>query len=127
MSKWGTMILDSCPPELGNKVAAPLEVVRAAFQTIGEVYGHPTRISPLLPRPGLMLVGYAASAAMLLEHAVWSHNTKTLDREVDVEVFVRWVNEGGLSSSLQEVLEITAGRNDERPSMNSMLVYGPKL
>ena len=127
MSKWGTMILDSCPPELGNKVAGPLEVVRAAFQTIGEVYGHPTRISPLLPRPGLMLVGYAASAAMLLEHAVWSHNTKTLDREVDVEVFVRWVNEGGLSSSLQEVLEITAGRNDERPSMNSMLVYGPKL
>ena len=74
-----------------------------------------------------MLVGYVTSAAMLLEHAVWSHNTKTLDREVDVEVFVRWVNEGGLSSSLQEVLEITAGRNDERPSMNSMLVYGPKL
>lgn len=125
--KWGTKILDSCPPELGTKILAPLEAVKAAFQTIGEIYGHPGRISPLLPRPSLMLVGYAASAAMLLEHAVWSYDTKTSDRDVDAEVFVRWVNEGGLSSSLREVLEITAGRNEERVSMNSMLAYGPKL
>lgn len=126
-SKWGTKILDSCPPELGTKISAPLEAVKAAFETIGKIYGHPTKISPLLPRPGLMLVGYTASAAMLLEHAVWSHNTKTSDWDVDTEVFVRWVNEGGLSSSLREVLEITAGHDEERISMNHMLAYGPKL
>lgn len=74
-----------------------------------------------------MIVGYAASATMLLEHAVWSHTTKTSDRDVDAEVFVRWVNEGGLSSSLREVLEVSTGHNGERISMNSMLVYGPRL
>lgn len=127
VSKWGSKILDSCPPELGSKVGTPLEAVKAAFQTIADVYHHPTRISPLLPRPGLMLVGYAASAAMLLEHAVWSHNMKTSDRDVDVEVFVRWANEGGLSSSLREVVEIAAGHDRERISMNSILAYGPRL
>lgn len=128
MSKWGTKILDSCPSELGNKVRAPLEAVKAAFQTIDDIYRHPTRISPLLPRPGLMLVGYAASAAMLLEHAMWSHNTKIPERDVDTEVFVRWVNEGGLSSSVREVLEITTsglGHDGERIRMNSTLAYGP--
>lgn len=127
MSKWGTKILDSCPPELGSKVWAPLEAVKAAFQTIDGIYGYPTRISPLLPRAGLMLVGHAASAAMLLEHAVWSHNTKTSDRDVDAEVFVRWVNEGGLSSSFREVLEISTGHNGARISMNGTLAYGSKL
>lgn len=105
----------------------PLEAVKAAFQTINEIYRHPARISPLLPRPGLMLVGYAASAAMLLEHAVWSHDTKTSNRDVDAEVFVRWVNESGLSFSLREVLEIARGHDGERTSMNSTLVYGPQL
>ncbi|KAG8214654.1 hypothetical protein J3R82DRAFT_9732 [Butyriboletus roseoflavus] len=126
-TNWGTKILDSCPSELGSKVRAPLEAVRAAFQTIDDIYRHPTRISPLLPRPGLMLVGYAASAAMLLEHAVWSHNTKISERDVDAEVFVRWVNEGGLSSSVREVLEIARGlgHHEERIRMNSTLVYGP--
>ncbi|KAG6377152.1 acyl-CoA dehydrogenase/oxidase C-terminal [Boletus reticuloceps] len=38
---WGTKILDSCPPELGSKVQATLEAVKAAFQTIDKVYGHP--------------------------------------------------------------------------------------
>ena len=127
MSKWGTKIINSCPLELRSKVQAPLETVKAAFQTIDEIYGHPTGMSSLLPRPGLMIVGYAASATMLLEHAVWSHTTKTSDRDVDAEVFVRWVNEGGLSSSLREVLEISTGHNGERISMNSMLVYGPRL
>lgn len=106
---------------------APLEAVKAAFQTIDEIYGHPTRISPLLPRPGLMLVGHAVSAVMLLEHAVWSHNTKAPDRDVDAEVFVRWVNEGGLSSSFREVLDIATGHDGDRIAMNSMLAYGPKL
>ncbi|KAF8558238.1 acyl-CoA dehydrogenase NM domain-like protein [Imleria badia] len=124
---WGTKILDSCPLELRSKVRAPLEVVKAAFQTIDEIYGHPTRMSPLMPRPGLMVMGHAAAAAMLLEHAVWSHNVKTSDRDADTEVFVRWVNEGGLSSSLREVLEIAPGHNGERISMNSTLAYGPKL
>lgn len=91
------------------------------------MYSHPKRMHPLLLRPGLMLVGHAASAAMLLEHAVWSDNTKTLDRDVDANVFVRWVNEGGLLSSFREVVDITAGRQGERLSMNSTLVYGPKL
>lgn len=127
MFKWGTKIIDSCPPELRSKVGAPLEAVKAAFQTIDEIYRHPTRISPLLPRPGLMLVGYAASAAMLLEHAVWSHDTKTSDRDVDAEVFVRWVNEGGLSSSFREVLEVVRRHDGERVSMNGTLVYGAKL
>ncbi|KAF9241123.1 hypothetical protein BU15DRAFT_73601 [Melanogaster broomeanus] len=92
---WGKKIIDSCSPELKDKLEASLEAVRNAFHQIREVYGKPAEISPLVPRPALMLVGYAASAAMLLEHAVWSDNTKALERDIDAEVFTRWVNEGG--------------------------------
>lgn len=114
---------------MGSKLSAPLEAVKAVFQMIDNIYSHPTKFSPLLPRPGLMLVGHAASAVMLLEHAVWSHQMKTPDRDVDAEVFVRWVDEGGLLTSFREVLEIVnfKGRDGERMLMNSMLVYGPKL
>ena len=52
-------------------VSAALHTLRVAFQMINKVYHHPTaRNLPLLPRPGLMLVGHAALAAKLLEHAV---------------------------------------------------------
>lgn len=49
---------------------------------------------------------------MLLEHAVWSHNTKTSNRDVDAEVFVRWESESGLSSSFREALEISTGLSE---------------
>jgi len=111
-----------------------------AHWNLGTKYGHswkpsksplkqymkPTKISALMPRPGLMLAGRAASAAMLLEQAVWSHSTKISDREVGAEVFVRWVNEGGLSSSFWEVLEISTRHSEERISMKRTLVHGPK-
>jgi hypothetical protein len=73
-----------------------------------------------------MLTGYAASATMLLEHAVWSDNTMSSERDVDAEVFTRWVCEGGLLSSLKELRSVLA-HGKARSEMNSILTYGPKL
>ncbi|KIJ17834.1 hypothetical protein PAXINDRAFT_111449 [Paxillus involutus ATCC 200175] len=123
---WGKKIIDSCSPELKRKLEAPLEAVRTAFQQIHEVYSKPTEISSLVPRPALMLTGYAASATMLLEHAVWSDNTMSSERDVDAEVFTRWVCEGGLLSSLKELRSVLA-HGKARSEMNSILTYGPKL
>lgn len=119
--------LDYCPPELRSKAWAPLEAVKAAFQTIEEIYGQSHEIPPLLPRSELMLVCHAVSAAVFREHAKWSHTMKTSDRGVDLEVFVRWMNEGGISSSFREVLEISTRHSGARISMSSTLACGHKL
>ncbi|KIJ62634.1 hypothetical protein HYDPIDRAFT_93981 [Hydnomerulius pinastri MD-312] len=125
-TSWGNKIIDSCSPELERELEVPLGELKAAFQQIQEVYSKSTGISPLVPRPALLLVGYAASATMLLEHAVWSDSTKTAERGADVEVFTRWVSEGGLRQSSKEV-QTALGLGKERITMNSTLAYGPKL
>lgn len=45
-----------------------------------------------------MLVGYVASGVYLLEHALWEGS-----EDIDVEVFSRWMIDGGLKSTVEEV------------------------
>lgn len=45
------------------------------------------------------------------------------EREIDVEVFRRWVLEGGLTGAVEDVKR-ARGFGDERVKMNLGIVYG---
>jgi hypothetical protein len=80
-------------------------------------------MSPLLPRPGLVLTGFIASSTFLLEHAAWAYGTKKSSAEIDIEVFRRWTIEGGLKGAIDDASRANAN-SDERAKMNSSLVFG---
>lgn len=98
-----------------------------------------------MPRPALMLFAHVTSALCLLEHASWSYaeaeagltslytragnasekSTKVNDHEIDVEVFVRWVEEFGLQKAIRDVEAVWEfGNGKEREWMDSVIVYG---
>jgi len=83
-------------------------------------------LSPLVPRPALILVGYIASGLYLLEHATWAHNTGQPDCVSDVEVFRRWTLEGGLVAAIEDVRRVKTA-SEERMNLSSMIVYAGPL
>jgi hypothetical protein len=56
-----------------------------------------------------------------LEHAIWS--TAQGHGEVDVEAFRRWVNESGLSASIEDVKK-AMDDPELRSRQNAAIVYG---
>lgn len=94
-----------------------------------------------MPRPALMLFAHLTSALYLLEQAVWSYNQAqnasrhsshhinpvhyAHEHEVDIEVFVRWVEEFGLGKALRDVEAVWEfGTGEERYRMDTAVVYG---
>ena len=67
-----------------------------------------------------MLVASIASSVYLLEHAIWS---KTTQGQVDVEVFRRWVLEGGTAAAIEDVKEAKEGRKN-RIDVNFAITFG---
>lgn len=80
-------------------------------------------IHPLLPRPALFLFCHVASSLYLLEHAIWAVNTKEPEAQTDVEVFRRWVLEGGLDAALETVRRTKSAQKD-RVQLDAAIVYG---
>ena len=81
-----------------------------------------------MPRPALLLFGYVASASSLLEHALWSHETKQPEENLDIESFKRWVAEAGLVGAKEDVERVLSERdNQSRSAMDSNLLFGSKL
>ncbi|KZT23442.1 hypothetical protein NEOLEDRAFT_1157320 [Neolentinus lepideus HHB14362 ss-1] len=115
--QWANSILSSCPGAMATEAVA----LRSAVEELQATYTPP--ISPLVTRPALFLFGYVASALYLLEHAVWSSATSQPERETDVEVFKRWVAEGGLQSSVGAVRTARAVAQGNRSKMNRAIVY----
>ena len=79
-----------------------------------------------------MLVGAVASSIYLLEHAIWSYKNSEPTKELDSEVFRRWVLEGEVEGALQAVRRIRTGDSRRnRAQVNSQLAFGgivgPKL
>ncbi|KAI6042677.1 hypothetical protein EDC04DRAFT_2866644 [Pisolithus marmoratus] len=122
---WAKAILDSCSPEFNLQHATALGILRTAVKRIREVYQEPGRLSPLVIRPALLLVGHTAASLALLEHAMWSWRRSTED-STNVEVFRRWVVEGGLSASMEEVGHLM-GQSQPRMQMNNAITYRTKL
>lgn len=118
---WGRSVVSACPMSLHNQVKQPLTILRAAITDLSTVYTLP--IPALMPRPALLLFGYTASSLYLLDHTIWSHMNGEAEREIDVEIFRRWVLEGGLTGAVEDVKR-ARGFGDERVKMNLGIVYG---
>ena len=98
-------------------------IVQEAIDEISVAYAKP--MSPLIPRPALMLLGAIASSIYLLEHAVWAEVQPEFANNLDAEVFRRWVIEGGMEGAIQAVkrAKVNAGA---RAALNSALVFGSR-
>lgn len=70
-----------------------------------------------------MLMGYVASALFLLEQAVWSQGTGSIDSLLDSEVFRRWIMEAGLVAAIEDVIRAQAA-SKEREATDVALVFG---
>ncbi|KAJ7687739.1 hypothetical protein B0H17DRAFT_1069592 [Mycena rosella] len=77
--------------------------------------------NPLLPRSILTLFAYVASGLFLLEHAVWARAHHESSADIDRDVFERWVEEGGLKGTLEEIAGLEKGV-EERIRSNERLV-----
>lgn len=119
--QWAENTLSSCPSSLARQLAGPLSTLQAALKDITRSYTHP--VPPLLPRPALFVFCHVASALHLLEHAVWASKNGESTAEVDVEVFRRWVEEGGLNSAIESLHQARDAGKD-RSAMDSRIVYG---
>lgn len=73
-----------------------------------------------MPRPALFLVGYIASSLYLLEHA--TQNREDTERAADLEVFERWVLEGGLVAAIEDVVR-TKKQGDARALADSKIAF----
>ena len=100
-NQWSKDIIATIPQSIRGRLQPAVALISTGLAILPEIYTPP--VATLVPRPGLMLVGYLASSTYLLEHAVWSWSNGIDDRETDVEVFSRWVMERGLASAIQDV------------------------
>jgi hypothetical protein len=96
--------------------------LQAALGDLGTTFVFP--MPDLMPRPALFLVAHIASSLFLLEHAVWSHTTAEPEEPLDIEVFCRWVTEGGLVAVIEDVKR-AKGSSAKRALADSVIVYGP--
>lgn len=120
--QWAGDILSRIQPSLLVTLKQQVELVQAASDILRSALAKP--IAPLVPRPALMLLGYVTTALYLLEHAIWSYENhlSSVELEIDVEVFARWVGESGLDAAVKDVQKAKAA-GPERMRQNEMLVY----
>lgn len=70
-----------------------------------------------------MLVGAIASSAYLLEHAIWSYTISEPTKDLDIEVFARWILEGDMEAAIHAVRRAKADI-EGRINSNYALVFG---
>ncbi|CDO71419.1 hypothetical protein BN946_scf184909.g13 [Trametes cinnabarina] len=97
--KWANDIMASCPSQLAESLREPLALLRKGLDVLTGTYDAP--MHPLVPRPALFLFCHIACSVYLLEHALWAVKTSEPGNENDIEVFKRWVEEGGLYTALE--------------------------
>ncbi|KAF8964393.1 acyl-CoA dehydrogenase/oxidase [Flammula alnicola] len=119
---WTASVMDSCPASLRQEFSPAFSILKEAIEEVIPSYKKP--MNPLVPRPALMLIGAIASSIYLLEHAIWSYNNSEPTKDLDVEVFKRWIFEGGVEGAIQAVQRAKVN-TEERVKLNSALVFGP--
>jgi hypothetical protein len=126
LKQWARSTITLTPSTLIQELKPSLVLLENALVELSTTYTK--QISPLVPRPALLLVGSIASSTYLLEHAIWSYTQKESEAELDVEVFNRWIVQSGLEANILEVSKAKdAGRTQERVKTNKKLVFGTKL
>ncbi|KAJ7176895.1 acyl-CoA dehydrogenase NM domain-like protein [Mycena filopes] len=116
--QWGQQIISSA-----QKKSPALSRLEQTLTSLPALFRQ-TR-NPLLPRSILTLFATTASALFLLEHAVWARATGEAEAATDLAVFERWVEEGGMQATLDEIRDLEAAGED-RIRVNGLLV-GAKL
>ncbi|KAL0961129.1 hypothetical protein HGRIS_006103 [Hohenbuehelia grisea] len=118
---WAKSTIDSCPSPLKETIADQLTALGVALDDLSSAYTQP--IATLVPRTGIFVIGHVSAAVYLLEHAIWSHTTGQAEKDVDVEVFRRWVVDGGLIKALAHMNRAKRAGN-ERVVGNQAIVFG---
>ncbi|KAG6854651.1 hypothetical protein C0991_003299 [Blastosporella zonata] len=118
---WVEEVVSSCPTDLQERLQEPLGILNGALSELGASLQKP--IAPLVPRPALMITGYVASTALLLEHAIWSHGIGHSERDTDAEIVYRWAVEGGMVSAVEDVRRARQNGNN-RGKANSLIAFG---
>lgn len=98
--------------------------MKSGLDELSTAYQHP--IPTLIPRPALILFDYIASSLYLLEHAIWSHNSKEQENEIDEEVLKRWVLESGMVGAIDDLNRMRK-KGSERVAMDLEIVYGKEV
>ncbi|GAA5933039.1 hypothetical protein JCM3775_005296 [Rhodotorula graminis] len=83
--------------------------------------------NPRLPRPFLFLLGFVASAAYLVEQALWSTRARRPEAQLDAWVVERWVADGKAveaAAAVERVLGESEGEAREAAQRERDLVYG---
>jgi hypothetical protein len=117
--QWGQDIISSCSISLRPQIQKQLTLLLTALDNLAGIFM--VDIPSLMPRPALLLMGYTASSLYLLEHAIWSFTNA--ESPVDVEVFRRWAEEGGLTEAIEGVQRAKEG-TDQRELANSAIAFG---
>jgi hypothetical protein len=99
-----------------KNLKARIDILKTTFQV---------PVARLLPRPALILMGYVLSSIYLLEHALWSHENSQPEKEVDLDVFKRWMDDSGFIAAVEDLKKAKAGSEDAIRS-NNVLVFGSK-
>lgn len=120
-SQWANAIIASVPLTLLADISPAISLLQVALSQFTSAFTKP--VSPLVPRPGIMLFGYMTAALYLLEHAVWSHVNNEPEREIDAEAFTRWIEEVGMDTAVKEV-QTMKHAGEARIKKNVAFVYG---
>ncbi|KXN88081.1 Putative acyl-CoA dehydrogenase AidB [Leucoagaricus sp. SymC.cos] len=124
---WARSVVASTPSSLVSKLNSSFAILDKALAELSTTYTG-KQISPLVPRPTLLLVGSIASSVYLLEHAIWSYNQREREADIDVDVFARWIVESGLEANVEVVRKAKdAQLVKERVKANERIVFGTKL
>ncbi|KAK4047391.1 hypothetical protein OIV83_005438 [Microbotryomycetes sp. JL201] len=126
--EWVQDIMSSAPNEwdFGKEnaiVKADLDLVARAANE----YTSPAAADPRLARMLLYHLGYLASAACLVEHAVWSIRHDQGEAKVDQAAASRWIRFGdarSTSSQLEDLLNDSDSVRAEERRLDAALVYG---
>ncbi|KAJ8503332.1 hypothetical protein ONZ45_g10962 [Pleurotus djamor] len=118
---WGRKIIASCPSTLKAGLKEPLDILLKALDDVAVAYTQP--ISPFMPRAGLFVIGHVASGLFLLEHSIWSTSANDESKDIDVEVFRRWIVEGGLTKALVDLAQTRSAGADRASSDFSMVFH----
>lgn len=113
-------MIASCPEALAAGYKEAFDILRPALEELGDAYKQP--VPSLMPRAGLFVVGHVASSLYLLEQAIWSNTVNDNQKNVDSEVFNRWVIEGGLTKALTDLTRARGSRPD-RLASNYAIVF----
>ncbi|KAI0648104.1 acyl-CoA dehydrogenase/oxidase [Trametes meyenii] len=119
--QWSNEVLVSVPAILAQTLEEPISLLRKALAALADAYK--TTGQPLVTRPALFLFSHIASSVYLLEHTAWAVKTAQPGYETDLDVFRRWVLEGGLDTSLENVRRAQRAPKD-RSQTDATIVYG---